>query len=278
MGYIHFFRSGGVKQAGKTVLASMLMEYLQMHQIPAYYIDSEEDPTTGLYYSPEQNTGKSRICLDYKEITKIDPIVELSFKGEVIVDLPANLENVANEWIFDIIQLAQEGTIKVFEWFIFTYSTAAWKAHLRQVAFWKDQDVHVQQIFFLPEYLPPTPNCVPHDFEEICVKNNIPYVTIPTPEGVKLDDRPIREIIDTARYPANISLQKWQQKMFSFFQRTQLFKEQERLAPEYKPDMHPLEMLKITKEHMFQNNLQPKKLPEPEQKAYSDPQCQDKKL
>lgn len=268
MGHIHFIRSGGVRQAGKTVLASMLMEYLRMHQIPAYYIDPQENPKMGLYYSPAQNTGKSRICFDHRDITRADQMVELSFDAEIIVDLPANMEDVANEWISGIIELVQSETIKALDWFIFTYSTAAWETHLRQVAFWKNLDVEVIQFFFLPTHLPLTPNCLPWNFREICLENMIPHILLPAPEGVKLDDRPICEIIDTARYPHNLSLQKWQQEMFGFFKKTKLFKEQERLAPEYKANMHPLELLKIAKAHMFQNNLQPQK--EPGQKTEAE--------
>jgi hypothetical protein len=261
MGYIHFVRSGGVKQAGKTVLSSMLMEYLRIHQIPAYYIDSLENPKMGLYYSPEQNTGESRIRFDLQDITKADPMVELSIDGEVVVDLPANMEDVANSWIEDIAKLIQSNKIKVIDWFIFSYSVAAWETHLRQAAFWKSLDVDVPQLLILPEHLPRNP-CVPADFLKICDENLVAVVFLRAPEGVTLEDKPIREVLDTAQYPRSKPLSDWAVWMFELFKYTQLFQEQERLAPDYSVAKHPLELLAIAKAHLPHQNLQPKKVPD----------------
>jgi hypothetical protein len=216
MGYIHFIRSGGIPGAGKTLLASMLFEFCRSRKAPCHYIDAQKSPEIG-----------SRIWLDPRETTRLDRLIELAEKSEVIVDVPASTDYLLFEWFEEMSSLIRKGSLQVADWFLNNQTPASWEASQVQAKFWQDLGLRMTpQIFVLNGYFPTQPGAFPGDAQQQCWDNNVGMMFFCAPEGVVLPkNQPIGEVINNSRWPYSKPLKDWREKCAERFISTTLIPE-----------------------------------------------------
>jgi hypothetical protein len=214
MGRIHFIRSGGLSTTGKTLLASMLFEYLRDCRIPCHYIDTQD--------APAANQWPNQICFDPQEPTRADRLVELAINTEVIIDLSVHAEQEANRWIAGISDLVQKKDLQMADWFVHNSSRASWRAFLRQTAFWQRLEAEVPKIFLFNQHFPIGQGYLPNNTRQIFGDQRVTPLIFPA-LGLPLDDRTIGQIISESCHPQRKALLAWRSKVNDLFQTSRMF-------------------------------------------------------